>query len=319
MKEFILQTPATSANLGAGFDSLGLAVNLHNRFYFKLQPSQNNNQNELNFSFAFKNKNLVSQDYDFDIANNLLIQAYLYACEKLNQKPKSLDIVCENNIPDSSGLGSSTTAICAGIAACFVISGQALNEQAKKEILKLAFHFESHPDNLTPCLFGGFCIGAMNDDFSDLTLSRFELNHPNLKAILILPKNVRTSTNQSRKKLAQDFSLKQVIFNSSRTALLTHSLMSGDFSKLKIAMQDSIHQELRLSASNQKQNFDLLLKSLNNNPDFYGLCLSGSGPSLLVLASPNLKIDGLINQIYPQGAYCFDTSFDNQGISYISL
>jgi homoserine kinase len=260
--KFKVLVPASTSNLGPGFDALGLALKLHNEF--TVEPSG---------SYAVEIKGEGEETLSLD-ESNLFIKAYRSTCKYLGfDQPIKLHQV--NRIPLGRGLGSSATAIVGGILAAERISGKKLS---LPEIIDIAFKFEPHPDNVLPAYTGGFVIAATNGD-----LSYIKLDFPEeLKIIIVVPE-LFLSTEESRSVLPENYSKHDVTFNIQRVALLLGALQKKDFGLLKEAVKDRIHQPYRC---------DLIpsfweILSEGYKAGAHAVYLSGAGSCIGALADSN--------------------------------
>ena len=254
-----IRIPATTANLGPGFDSLGIALNLYNKFTFE-EISK-----ELEIIGALDNE----KDRD-----NLVYTSMLRAFDFIGYKPKGIRIDIEANIPVSRGLGSSSTCILAGVMGANSIAGSPLSIE---DIFKLATEIEGHPDNIGPALFGGFVTSLMEDNrvyYNKIDMAK------GIKFVAIIP-DFKLSTKKAREVLPQNISHKTAVENISRVSLLISALSNGKFDLLKPALKDGLHQPYR---GKLIKKFDEIL---NKTYEFKALggYLSGGGPTIMAIVS----------------------------------
>jgi homoserine kinase len=227
-KEITVRVPATTANLGPGFDCLGVALDLWNEAVF--YPAENDIQVDVEGEGAGE----LAQD-----STNLVIKAAAVLFERLGQPLPGLRVHCTNHIPISSGLGSSAATHLIGLLGANAIAGNPLK---REEILKLAIQLEGHPDNATAALYGGLVIVVESDPCSWL-VRRFDL--PFLRAIVVLPE-VDLPTHTARQALPAQVDMKDAVFNIGRAVLVVEALQKGDLKLLEEAMHDRLHQPYRL-------------------------------------------------------------------------
>ncbi len=261
---FKVSVPASTSNLGPGFDALGLALTLYNDFF--VEPSDF-------YSVEIEGEGAEELPKD---EKNLFIRAYRSTMEYLGiSQPIKAKLI--NRIPLGRGLGSSATAIVGGILAAQRIAGQ---ELTLPEVIDIAFKFEPHPDNVLPAYTGGFVVAATNGD-----LSYIKLNWPkDLKVIIIVPE-LFLSTEESRSVLPESYSRRDVIFNIQRVALFMGALEKKDYGLLKEAVKDRIHQPYRC---------DLIpsfweILSEGYKAGAYAVYLSGAGSCIGALADKNFE------------------------------
>jgi len=222
-----ISVPATSANLGPGFDSLGLAVDLRNRVEF--HPSKF-------FSVAIKGEGENNPRLK---GNNLFVSIFNEHYNRLTKKRQNFKFTFYNSIPMSRGLGSSSAVIVSAIASAHEAAGIRVS---KRRILNHALVYEPHPDNITPAVMGGFNAATVEKGkvFSQ------KKHLPNyIKAIVVIP-NKPMSTNKARSLLPKSYSKENAVYNLSHTALSVAAFFNEDWEILKLASQDRFHQKSRM-------------------------------------------------------------------------
>lgn len=255
-----VRVPATSANLGPGFDSLGVTLDLWNELEVEKEGVT------LQISVEGEGHQEIARD-----KNNAIYRAMLtYAQRHHKTLPNGLILRCKNRIPISSGLGSSAAAAVAGIKAAAEILGFAQDLDGQLECATL---LEGHPDNVAPCLMGGLVAAIVEEQ---QVIAR-NLPITQLPLMVAVP-DFHFSTRASRANLPHEISRKDAVYNLGRLALLTHALASGDLDLLARAMQDKIHQPFRLPVIPGAQ--EALTAAQNEGAA--AVALSGAGPSLLI-------------------------------------
>lgn len=276
-------TPATSANIGPGFDCLGIAYNLYNEFEVELSDK------------------LIIEgcDLKYQNENNLFYIGFNSVKERLNRYEKC-KVIIHSNIPVSRGLGSSASLIVAGVLSANNLFG---NKLSLEELFEIATKIEGHPDNIAPCMFGGFTCAYQNE--------KPELIHLNvsnsLRYTLIIP-DYELSTSQSRSVLPKNYNRQDVVFNISRNILLIKAFESGDEKLIKEALQDKIHQPYRKELI---KDYDRIEKICLDNKAI-SMVLSGAGPTMLAIS----KIDNLsskIKQSLPENYLILDLNLNSKG------
>lgn len=259
-----IKVPATSANLGPGYDTLGLALTLFNNFKIKRRDDQ-----LLKIKVIDKNNNKKIKIADSD---NLIAQAYKKYFNFLKEDLIGADIVEEMNSPLARGLGSSASAIIGGLAAAAVISNQLISE---KDFIQLAVDLEKHPDNVVPALVGGLTINFnCNNNYS-----YYKINvDQNLNCILLVP-DYKLKTEKLRSVLPDKINYEQAVGNLSRISLLTTAFIKKDYKLLKTAMSDYLHQPYRKKLI---KGFEEVIERAYTNGAL-GAALSGAGPTILAL------------------------------------
>ena len=271
-KLITFKIPATSANIGSGFDSVGLALNLYNEIHIY----ENDNSKKIEFEIFGEGENEISK------RDNMIYSAMKLIFKKLKSKPnKGYIIKCINRIPLSRGLGSSSAAIIGGLLCSNFILGNKL--KIEKDILNMAVQIEGHPDNVAPAILGGIISGVVKkeEDFKYIKIKPPK----NLKAIVSIP-DFYLSTEIARNILPKEITRKDAIFNISRAALLTSALFSNRLDLLEIATEDKIHQDYRAKFI---PNLNQLFKE-TKKAGAYSVTISGAGSSILALTKDDKNI-----------------------------
>ncbi len=269
---FTVTVPATTANLGPGFDCLGAALSLYNRFSFL--PTDEPGDHAGSTSGL---KICVRGDEAARVttgAENLVYQVFCQLFESLGQTPPSLTLEIELGVPLARGLGSSATAIVGGLLGANHWAGNPLSPKA---LMRMAIDLEGHPDNVVPALLGGCQLAASDDeDWLHCAIAW----HSEIVPVVAIPQ-FELSTAAARQVLPQDYCRADVVFNTAHLALLVNGLETGDGDRLRVGMQDRVHQPYRkqLIPGYGKVHEAAIAAGA------YGLAISGAGPTLLALAS----------------------------------
>ena len=259
-KEIEISVPASSGNIGSGFDCVGIAIDIWNKITLK---QAFNSKEKLRIEYtgekSFKN---IPQEEDLII---------LSAKEFLKNDLSGISINCETNIPLSRGLGSSSAAIASGL-----LIGSNLNNEQKKpinELVELGIKSEGHPDNIAPTMLGGCVISVLNNN--EWAFSKVPVPE-DLNLIIFIPE-LEFETKKSRSMLNPQIERENAVYNIGRAALLINCLNNKDFSQLKYATQDMIHQDIRF------ENFKEMRYLLESGLEAGALSgfLAGSGPSII--------------------------------------
>jgi len=275
-----IRIPATSANMGAGFDSLGLAVQMYNRVV--LEP--------------WEGAEVVSLD-GVPVPtgeNNLIYKTVKYLFDICGKPLSGLRIQQENNIPMARGLGSSSACIVAGLMGGNVLLGEPLS---REDIIHMAATMEGHPDNSTPAILGGQVTAAIEN--GRVFYCRQQLRD-DLRFAAIIP-DFELKTSAARAALPKEVSRADGVFNLSRAALMAMSLAAGEYDNLRVAAQDRLHQPYRLELiPGAKPVMDCAL-------EFGAYCayISGAGSTLMAVV-------GTGNTTFTQRLRCW---MDGQGLS----
>ena len=275
--EFEVAVPASIANLGPGFDTLAVAVQL----YLKLHVQVIEGEGELHFDFG--SKPLDGENY--------IERAFHFLASQRNRPFSSLQIDVDSQIPMKSGLGSSAAATVAGLRLFEAVTGP-LSQQG---LLNAACALEHHPDNVAAALLGGLTCSCQLPDRSVAAVKTAW--PPELKFVVLTPEYA-LSTIQSRNVLPDFVPREDAVFNLQRLALLIHSLQNHEYALLREALSDRVHQPYR------QQLVPGLQRALAlEHPDLLGICLSGAGPSIVAFAERNVDdvAELLRREFEPQG------------------
>ena len=254
---FEIKVPATSANMGPGLDTLGVAFKLYNRFIVE----------EIGTGLE-----IFGCDEKYANSNNLVYSSMLKTFKKLVQAPKGVRLTFKSDIPVSGGLGSSATCILAGITAANRLCGDVLTKQ---EVLNFACEIEGHSDNITPALVGGMTVSIMEGGaahYNKVPISG------GVKFCALIPK-LQLSTEDSRAVLPEKVRLKDAVFNVGRVSMLIVALVNGDYKGVKFACQDKLHQPYR---NGLIENYNEITSFVKES-EALGSFLSGAGPTIMVM------------------------------------
>ena len=260
--------PATTANLGPGFDCLGAALDLHNHFWFTPGDSEETDSSGVNI--------LVRGQEDLSFGKeNLVYRAFARAFELLDRPIPSVNIEIELNVPMSRGLGSSATAIVGGL-----LGANALGELnlAQETLLQLAIALEGHPDNVVPALQGGCQLSVLGGQ-GRWTFCPLEW-HPDIQVVAIVP-DFKLSTEKARDVLPESVSLSDAVFTQAHLGLLLRALSTGNTDWLATALDDRLHQPYRAQLIAGFKTIQTAAIAAGA----YGVTISGSGPTLLAFCS----------------------------------
>ncbi len=224
----IVDVPATSANLGPGFDTLGIAVDIHNRVIIKKSSF---------FSLSIKGEGSDKKRFK---SNNLFVKIFYDTYEKITGKRDNFRFEFYNKIPISRGLGSSSAIITSAISSAIALSKGDIDKQ---EVLDRSLSYESHPDNIAPAVWGGFTVSIVDNN----RVYTQKKSMPDfLQAILVIP-NRPMSTAKSRTTLPKNYSIKDIVYNLSKSSFLTAAFFDENWEFLKLASKDKLHQDIRMS------------------------------------------------------------------------
>ncbi len=261
-----VRCPATSANLGPGFDALGVALARANVFEVALSGE----------GVAVEVRGPGAERIREAPADNLVVRAFQATRQALGLPPaRGLQVRVEVGVPPSRGLGSSATAAVAGVLAAEALSGQALPPARR---LALATAAEGHPDNVVPCLLGGLCVAVADPEGP--TALRIPLADPP-GLVAAIPHALELSTAAMRQVLPGQVPFADAVANVGRAALLVAALQQGDRTALAAALHDRLHQPYRGA---QIPGF-AAVQAAARGAGALGVVISGSGPTLLAFTA----------------------------------
>jgi homoserine kinase len=261
-----IRVPATSANLGPGFDSLGLALDLWNETVIRLAI-------EYSVQISGEGAEKLSPG-----ENNLIIRSAQKLAECVGKRLPPFHVDCLNRIPLSSGLGSSAAAKLTGLLGANMLLGKPLSSD---EILNLGTEMEGHSDNVAPAMMGGLAVSTIAD--SKVLAHKVDLgtNHDSLIHITVVLPDFHISTQQARAALPDTVLMKDAVHNISRAVMVTEAFRNGDLDLLGKAMTDTLHQPHRLSLIPGAPEAMDAAKEAGAS----AAALSGAGPSIIAFSS----------------------------------
>ena len=262
-----VRIPASTANLGPGFDALSLALNL----YLSVRVEARDPGHLDRVAAVGVDSEKVPKGPD-----NLIVRVMERVAERRGYDLPPVFLRVLNEIPLSRGLGSSATAILAGISCYEIVSGESVTQE---EIFDYAMEFEPHPDNLAAALFGGLTVSATRDRGAAIAL-KLGVSE-SVSPVLVIP-DFELSTDKARTVLPDAYSRTDTVFNVQRAALVVAALTTGHWDVLSEAMRDRIHQPYRtplIPGFGEVLTMDV--------DGLVGISLSGAGPSVLALAEPS--------------------------------
>jgi homoserine kinase len=277
-RSFSFRIPASTSNLGAGFDALSLALQRYLRIGLEIEtltppsPSGRGQGEGLNFEIIARGIDAASIP---TTADNLILRVASSVAKQRNRRLPEFRMTIDNEIPLARGMGSSAAAIIAGITCYEVAAEETLSEA---EVFRYAHEFESHPDNLAAALRGGL-VAATQSAEGDVLIAKLRVAE-GAKAIVVIPE-FELSTEKARAVLPQTYSRKDAVYNIQRSALTIAALTTGNWPLVREAMRDRIHQPYRAPLI---PGFNEILAL--TMPGLLGIALSGAGPTVFALATP---------------------------------
>lgn len=256
-----VRVPATSANMGPGFDCLGIALDIWNIVSVEVGGQ--------GFEIFGHGEGELPRD-----ESNLVWSSIARVFDEAGRKMPAMSLTCHNDIPTTRGLGSSSAALVGGLVAGNELCG---NPFDKSELLQIAADTEGHPDNVAPALFGGMQIAVVQDE---RVVSAPVPIPENLSAVLYVP-NTPMPTEEARGLLGDSVPRSDAVFNVGRAALLVRAMASGDLRHLDIATDDRLHQPARQTIFFPMKN--IIRAALGAGA--LGAFLSGAGSTVLAFAT----------------------------------
>ena len=280
MKKFIVHVPATTANLGPGFDALGLALDLWNETEFSQTED-----NKITVSITGEGAGALATG-----GMNMIAAAAQQLYALVGKSPNGLTIQCTNRIPLTSGLGSSSAAMLTGLLGANALLGEPFS---REQILTMATENEGHPDNVVPAMLGGLVASAIGDG---KIVSRKLLVSP-LSITVVLP-DFYFPTKAAREILPEFVLRQDAVFNVSRAVLVIKALETGDLALLGEVMEDSLHQPYRLPLIPGAQAAMQAARQAGAS----AVALSGAGPSLIAFSGQpaDARIGSVMQQTFEQ-------------------
>lgn len=269
-----VKVPATTANLGPGFDSLGLALPIYNIVTVEetIMPGTGI---EINIIDETNEQDIISIPTD---ENNIVYKAIELLYNSIGQTPSELKITIKTHIPIARGLGSSAAVIVGGLMAANELLGRPADEAA---LLSIATEIENHPDNITPAVVGGFVVSSLEEDGS---VVYSKMNWPKDWNITVCIPDYELATDIARSVLPAEVPMKDAIFNLKHTAMLVQAVNTHDEKLMKIALDDRLHQQYREKLI---PGLKEIKEALKHEENVMGVVISGAGPSILVVSYGN--------------------------------
>ncbi len=266
-----VKVPATIANLGPGFDCLGIALPLYNEVTVE----------ETVMPGSGIEINIIEEDEDYDILsvprdeNNIAYKAIELLYNFIGQTPNDIKITIKTGIPIARGLGSSASVIVGGLVAANELLGRPADD---KILLAIASEVEGHPDNVAPAIFGGLCLSSLETDGS---VAYSKIEWPKDWKLTVLIPDYELNTIISRSVLPENISIKDAAFNVRKCAMLIDSVYRCDDESMKKSLKDKIHQPYREPLV---KGFKEICELVENKDDIIGCTIAGAGPTILIIS-----------------------------------
>lgn len=287
-----VKVPASTSNLGPGFDCIGMALPIYNTITIEetVLPGTGIEINVLNDSETAND--LIMDHMPMD-ENSIIYKAVELLYNSIGQTPSELKITVQSQIPIARGLGSSASVIVGGLLAANELLGHPADEVA---LLSIATEVEGHPDNVTPSIVGGLVLTSLEDDGSVVYR---KLNWPEEWQITVCIPDYELSTEISRSVLPKEVPMQDAIFNAKRLGMLIQAINTKDAELMKMALQDKLHQPYRMKLV---PGLDKIMENLKHEENVLGCVLSGAGPAIIVISQKNNleKIKSIINETWEE-------------------
>ena len=300
--------PASTSNLGASFDTCGLALSLYLRV--EVEPR------ERGFEIILSGEGAEKLPRD---ESNLIVRAALHTSQQRRRKIPGARLLVDSQIPLSRGLGSSSAAIIAGISIYEALSGERLSEE---EFFDYALHFEGHGDNLAPSMLGGVVVAVVKEyvDYSGAerrSLVAVKRHWPEEVRIVLCVPEVEMETAKMRAVLPQMVTRHDAIYNLQRAALLQAAISERRFDLLSEALRDRLHQPFRAPLAPGLSEVLKMNDEIDTHPGLLGVAISGAGSALIAFAAANC--DAVAEMMKARMAACgvksraMEVKVDNRG------
>lgn len=272
-----VKVPATTANIGPGFDSLGMALPLYNTITIEetVLPGTGIEINVLNDTQSAGD--FIMEHIPMD-ENSIIYKAVELLYNSIGQSPSELKITVQSQIPIARGLGSSASVIVGGLLAANELLGKPADEVA---LLSIATEVEGHPDNVTPAIVGGLVLSSQEDDGRIIYT---KLDWPDEWDITVCVPDYELSTDISRSVLPAEVPMSDAVFNAKRMGMFVQAVNTKDSELMKLALQDRLHQPYRMKLV---PGLDKIIENLKHEENVLGCVLSGAGPSILIISQQN--------------------------------
>ena len=272
-----VKVPATTANIGPGFDCLGMALPIYNTITIEETVLPGTGV-EINVLADNDSIDQLSLDHVPSDENSIVYKAVELLYNSIGQSPSELKINIHSNIPVARGLGSSSSVIVGALIAANELLGRPADEVA---LLSIACEIEGHPDNITPAIVGGLVISSQEEDGSVVYR---KLEWPDEWAVTVCVPDFELSTDIARSVLPKEVPMKDAIFNAKRLAMFVQAVHTKDSELMKLALQDRLHQPYRMKLV---PGLDKIIDNLRHFDNVLGCVLSGAGSSILVISERN--------------------------------
>lgn len=263
-----IKVPATSANVGVGFDCMGLAVSYYSTVSFEESATK---------------LTITGCPSEFQNEDNLVYKAFVKGCDYLDKPVPNVKIDIESDVPVARGLGSSSVCVVAGLKAASVWFD---NQISTDQLLVLATEMEGHPDNVTPGILGGLCVSFL-DDHNQPQVIKYNVND-RLNFVALIP-DYEVSTHEARKVLPKTMSYADVIHQVSRCAVMTKALEVGDMHLIHESCDDRMHEPYRAKLIPDYDQAKAISEASHGT-----MYISGSGSTMMAITPNEASADAIV-------------------------
>lgn len=263
-----IKVPATSANIGVGFDCMGLAVSLYS---------------SVEFEKSAKKLEITGCPKEFRNSDNLVYQAFVKACQHLDKPVPNVKINIENNIPVARGLGSSAFCIVAGLQGANAWFDSPMD---RAELLDLATEMEGHPDNVSPAIYGKLGVSFI-DEQKDVQTVHFDVNDQ-LEFVTLIP-DYQVSTEKAREILPSEMSYHEAIYQVGHAVALSKAMELGDLNLIRESIIDKMHEPYRSKLIPDYQKAKDICQQANGT-----MYISGSGSTMMAIVNSSEDAEQIV-------------------------
>jgi len=304
-----VKVPATSANLGPGFDCFGLALPIYNTITIEelVDPNEDIQINVFSDEFDINELHIPTDK------SNIIYKAVDLLFAYIGQTPQSMRINVYSDIPLARGFGSSASVIAGALLATNELLGSPADIPA---LISIGTEIEGHPDNIAPAILGGFILSSQESDGSVTTR---KLNWPeNWKITMCVP-DFELPTAISRSVLPDKVSFQDATYNARRTAMMIEAIASKDEELFRLGMKDRLHQPYRTKLV---PGLDEIMSKLKHRDNVLGTALSGAGPGVIIITSDanTDEVQSIVQDTwneYSVNAYCKTVNIENDGARFL--
>lgn len=309
-----VKVPATTANLGPGFDCMGMALPIYNTVTIE-ETVLPGTGIEINVIAEDDTSDELSLEHIPMDENSIIYKAVELLYNSIGQTPSELKITVHTQIPVARGLGSSASVIVGGLIAANELLGRPADEAA---LLSIATEVEGHPDNVTPAIVGGLVLTSSEDDGSIIYR---KLDWPQEWNLTLCVPEYELATDISRSVLPKEVPLQDAVYNAKRLAMFVEAIHTNDSALMKLALKDKLHQPYRMKLV---PGLEKIIENLKHEDNVLGCVLSGAGPSILIISEKNNldKIRSIVRETWADlnvKAEIYTLPVENHGAQIISL